>query len=214
MKKNLTEIIFILDKSGSMSGLENDTIGGFNSLLEKQSKEEGDALVSTVLFNDRMTVVHDREDIKKVLKLSKKDYFVSGCTALLDAMGNSINHIRKVHSNLPESERPEKTLFIVTTDGMENSSREFNYPKLKKLIEAVKEENGYEFIFLGANIDSVKEASKMGIDEEHAADYLCDSQGLNTNYDALNIAIKSTRLSKKLSKTWRKSIDNDLNSRK
>ena len=213
MKKNLTEIIFILDKSGSMSGLEKDTIGGFNSLLEKQAKEEGEAIVSTVLFNDKMEVIHDRVDIKKVLKLSEKDYFVCGCTALLDSIGNSVNHIKKVHANLPENELPEKTLFIITTDGMENSSREFTYPKLKKLIEASKESNGYEFIFLGANIDSVSEAKKFGIEEDCAVDYMCDAQGISTNFIAINDAIKSTRISKKLSKTWRKSIDNDLKNR-
>ena len=214
MKKNLTEIIFILDKSGSMSGLEKDTIGGFNSLLEKQSKEEGEAVISTVLFNDKMEVIHDRVDIKQVSLLTDKDYCVCGCTALLDAMGNSINHIRKIYSNLKDEEKPEKTLFIITTDGMENSSREYTYPKLKKLIESSKEELGYEFIFLGANIDSVGEARKFGIEEDCAVDYRCDSVGIQTNFMALDEAIKSTRVSKKMSKTWRKSIDNDLKNRK
>lgn len=214
MKKNLTEIIFILDKSGSMSGLEKDTIGGFNSLLEKQAKEEGEALVSTVLFSDTMEVIHDRVDIKQVPKLTDKEYFVSGCTALLDAMGNSINHIKKVYASLEEHERPEKTLFIITTDGQENSSREFTYQKLKKLIESSKESNGFEFIFLGANIDAVEEASRFGIDADNAVDYKCDATGIQTNFMALDEAIKCTRVSKKLSKTWRKSIDNDLKNRK
>ena len=214
MKKNLTEIIFILDKSGSMSGLEKDTIGGFNSLLEKQVKEEGEAIISTVLFNEKMDVIHDRVDIKLVSALTDKDYCVCGCTALLDAIGNSVNHIRKVHSNLKEEEKPEKTLFIITTDGMENSSREYSYPKLKKLIESSKEELNYEYIFLGANIDSVNEASKFGISEDFAVDYKCDSEGIETNFIALNEAIKSTRVFKKMSKTWRKTIDNDLKNRK
>lgn len=213
MKKDLTELVFILDESGSMSGLEKDTIGGFNSLIEKQKKEEGEAIVSTVLFNDKMKVINDRIDIKNVAKLTTDDYCASGCTALLDAVGFSINHIRHVQENLKEAERPEKTLIIITTDGLENSSKEFNYMKLKKLISSVKEKEKYEFIFLGANIDSEDEAEKLGIDKEQAVSYKNDDCGIQINYCALGEAITGFRKEKKLSKKWRETIDKDVENR-
>jgi uncharacterized protein YegL len=213
MKKDLTELVFILDKSGSMSGLEKDTIGGFNSLIEKQKNESGEAIVSTVLFSDKMDVIHDRIDIKDVPKLTSKEYFVSGCTALLDTVGFSINHIKHVQENLSDDEKPEKTLFIITTDGMENSSHEFNYQKIKKLIDEVKEKNKYEFIFLGANIDSEEEAAKLGIDKDQAVSYKNDESGVQLNYCALGDAITGLRREKKLSKAWRESIDADVKKR-
>lgn len=214
MKKDLTEVVFILDKSGSMSGLEKDTIGGFNSLIEKQRKEPGEAIVSTVLFSDNSTVIHNRVNIKKIPLLTSKEYYVSGCTALLDAVGNAINYINKKHSETKEDEIPEKTLFIITTDGQENSSREFTYTKIKNLIENMKEKNKWEFIFLGANIDTVTEARKFGIDEDNAVSYNCDEIGIKLNYDSLGEAISKVRKDKCLSKSWRMRIDKDVNVRK
>ena len=157
MKKNLTELVFILDRSGSMAGLESDTIGGFNAMIEKQKKEPGNALVSTVLFDHERKVIHDRQDIQQVEPMTDRDYYVGGCTALLDAVGCAIHHIGNVHKYAREEDRPEKTLFVITTDGMENASRQYSYDKLKKLIRRQKEKYGWEFIFLGANIDAARE---------------------------------------------------------
>lgn len=214
MKKDLTEVVFILDKSGSMSGLEKDTIGGFNSLIEKQRKEPGEAIVSTVLFSDNSTVIHNRMNIKDIPLLTSKEYYVSGCTALLDAVGNAINYINKKHNDTNEDEVPEKTLFIITTDGQENASREFTYKQIKKLIENMKEQHKWEFIFLGANIDTVTEARKFGIDEDNAVSYNCDETGVELNYECLGEAISNIRTNKCLSKSWRANIDKDVKSRK
>lgn len=214
MKKDLTEVVFILDKSGSMSGLEKDTIGGFNSLIEKQRKEPGEAIVSTVLFSDNSTVIHNRMNIKEIPLLTSKEYYVSGCTALLDAVGNAINYINKKHNEANEDEVPEKTLFIITTDGLENASREFTYKKVKNLIENMKEQHKWEFIFLGANIDTVTEARKFGIDADNAVSYNCDVTGVELNYECLGEAISNVRTNKYLSKSWRANIDKDVKSRK
>lgn len=214
MKKDLIEVVFILDKSGSMSGLEKDTIGGFNSLIEKQRREEGQAIVSTVLFSDISEVIHDRVDIKDIPLLTSKEYYVSGCTALLDAVGNAINYIVKKHNETNEDEVPEKTIFIITTDGQENASREFNYNKVKNLIENMKAKNKWEFIFLGANIDTVAEAKRFGIDEDNAVDYNCDEVGVGLNYKCIDEAISAVRKTKTLSKSWRANIDKDVKSRK
>ena len=208
MKKGLTEIVFILDKSGSMSGLEDDTIGGYNSFLEKQKKEEGEAVISTVLFSTDNTVVHNRVDIKKVEKLTDKDYQVGGCTALLDAVGSSICHIVKVHKAMKEEERPEKTIFVITTDGQENSSEEFTYQNLKSLIEKETDKYGWEFIFLGANIDAVKEGAKFGIKRDHASNYTCDSVGTRMHFDCVCQSISGMRKGNALQKDWNKEILN------
>lgn len=213
MRNDLTELVFILDKSGSMSGLESDTIGGFNSLIEKQKKEDGKAIVSTVLFSDQMDVIYDRIDLNEIPKMTEKEYFVGGCTALLDAIGNSINHVIHIHDNLKEDEKPKKTLFVITTDGMENSSHEYTYKKIKNLIDSTKEKYGFEFIFLGANIDSEEEAAKLGIDKDQAVNYKCDGAGIDIQYSALNDAIKCFRTERKLSKKWRESLDNDVKKR-
>ena len=213
MNKNLTELVFIIDKSGSMSGLEKNTIGGFNSLIEKQKKEQGNAIVSTILFSDVIDVIHDRLDINQVPNLTSKEYFVCGCTALLDAIGQTLTHIIHVQENLNEDEQPGKTLFIITTDGMENSSKEYSYKKIKELINMVKEKYNYEFIFLGANIESEEEASKLGIDCDNAVTYKNDSEGIKLNYCALHEAITNVRLGDKLNKTWRKNIDKDVKRR-
>lgn len=213
MNKNLTELVFIIDKSGSMSGLEKDTIGGFNSLIEKQKKESGNAIVSTILFSDVIDVIHDRLDIDQVPNLTSKDYFVCGCTALLDAIGQTLTRIIHVQENLNEDEQPGKTLFIITTDGKENSSKEYSYKKIKELINMVKEKYNYEFIFLCANIESEEEASKLGIDCDNAVTYKNDSEGIKLNYCALHEAITNVRLGDKLNKTWRKNIDKDVKRR-
>jgi len=193
MNKNLTEIVFILDRSGSMSGLESDTIGGFNSMIEKQKKEEGQAIVSTVLFDDRMKVLHDRVEIRKVRKMTDKDYYVRGCTALLDAVGGAIKHIGNVHKYAREEDRPAKTLFVITTDGMENASKEYDYKKVKKMIENQKKKYNWEFLFLGANIDAAEVADRMGIARGCAVNYECDSKGTQLNYRVLERAVHMAR---------------------
>ena len=212
MKENLTELVFILDKSGSMCGLEADTIGGFNSLIEKQKKETGEAIVSTILFSDDSQVLHNRINLQDVGKMTDKEYFTSGCTALLDAVGSSIKHVVKVQESLPDEERPAKTLFIITTDGQENASHEYSYSNIKKLIEK-QTEKGWEFIFLGANIDAAKEAEKVGILRENAVNYNCDEVGVKLNYEVLGCAINSARKNKKIDPSWRKEIDDDYQKR-
>ena len=213
MRKNLTEIVFILDRSGSMSGLEADTIGGYNSLLEKQKKEEGKAYVSTVLFDDIQEVVHDRVNLADMKPMTDEDYYVRGCTALLDAVGSAIHHIRNVHKYAREEDRPEKTLFIITTDGMENSSKEYSYQRLKSKIERQKEKYGWEFIFLGANIDAAKEAARFGISEERAVNYHADGIGTGMVYDAVNVAVTNVRAARPMSTDWRARIDEDYKKR-
>ena len=214
MKKDLVELVFILDKSGSMSGLESDTIGGFNSLIQKQKDENGEALVTTIMFNNKVDVIHDRVNIQDVKKLTKKEYFVSGTTALLDAVGNTLNNIQNVQNKLPDDEKPEKTLFVITTDGKENASFEYSYKQIKQMITKAKEELQYEFIFLGANIDSEVEAHKLGIDRENAVNFNNDCQGISINYEALGDAIGTLRREKRINSKWRKSIDADKKNRK
>lgn len=196
MRKGLTEVVFILDRSGSMSGLESDTIGGFNSMIEKQRKEEGEAYISTVLFNDRSEVLYDRVPVSKIEPMNDKQYCVGGCTALLDAIGGAIHHISNVHRYAREEDRPEKTLFIITTDGMENSSRKYNYDKVKDLVERQKEKDGWEFLFLGANIDSIDVAGKFGIHADRAINYVCDEAGTALNYEVLSETVSVFRKAK------------------
>lgn len=193
MKKGLTEIVFILDRSGSMSGLESDTIGGYNSMIEKQKKEEGEALISTVLFDGQTDVLHDRVPLDKISPITEKEYYVRGSTALLDAVGGAIHHIRNVHKYAREEDVPEKTLFIITTDGMENSSRQYSYDKVKKMIERQKEKYHWEFIFLGANIDAVGVADRFGVDRQHAVRYECDSAGTALNFQVMNKMVSCAR---------------------
>ena len=213
MKKNLTEIVFILDRSGSMAGLEQDTIGGFNAMIEKQKKESGDAYVSTILFDNVSQVIHDRVDIQKIEPLTREDYYVRGCTALLDAVGNAIHHIGNVHKYAREEDRPEKTLFIITTDGMENASHTYTYPKLKAMIQRQQEKYGWEFIFLGANIDAAKEAARFGIHRDRAANYHADQQGTAVIYEAMSEAVCCLRASKPMSKEWKHRVDEDYKKR-
>ena len=210
----MTELVFILDRSGSMSGLEKDTIGGFNSMLEKQRKEPGDALVSTVLFDNEIEVVYDRIDIKSVPKLTEEDYFVRGCTALLDAVGGAIRHIGNVHKYARREDVPEKTLFIITTDGLENASRYYTYDKVRSMIERQKGRYGWEFIFLGANIDAAEEARRFGIDESMAANYRSDEAGTALNYEVISDVVTSVRMCEEsLSASWKMRIDEDYESR-
>lgn len=195
MRKGLTEVVFILDRSGSMRGLEADTIGGFNSLIEKQQKEEGEAYISTVLFDDRTEVLHDRVPVGRVEPMNDRQYYVRGCTALLDALGGAIHHIENVHKYAREEDRPEKTLFVITTDGMENSSRIYTFDKVKRMVENEKEKYGWEFLFLGANMDAVELAGRMGIDADRAVDYECDSRGTELNYQVLSQTVSEVRRS-------------------
>ncbi len=196
MRKGLTEVVFILDRSGSMSGLESDTIGGFNSMIEKQKKEEGEAFISTVLFDDRTEVLYDRVPVGRVEPMNDSQYYVRGCTALLDAIGGAIRHIANVHKYAREEDRPEKTLFIITTDGMENASRIYDYKKVKKMVEKEKEKYGWEFLFLGANIDAIEVAGRFGIGADRAVNYECDSMGTALNYQVLSDTVSAVRRSR------------------
>lgn len=193
MKKGLTEIVFILDRSGSMGGLENDTIGGYNSMIAKQKTEEGEALISTVLFDNETEVLHDRVPLSKIEPITEKEYYVRGSTALLDAIGGAIHHIGNIHKYARKEDVPEKTLFIITTDGMENSSREYTYEKIKKMVEKQKEKYGWEFIFLGANIDAVSVANRFGVDRSRAVRYECDGAGTKLNYKMMSKMVSCAR---------------------
>jgi uncharacterized protein YegL len=214
MKKNLTELVFILDRSGSMAGLEKDTIGGFNAMIEKQKAEAGEAYISTVLFDNYSEVIHDRVALSDVPKLTEKEYYVRGCTALLDAVGGAIHHIGNVHKYAREEDRPEKTLFVITTDGMENASRRYSYEKVREMITRQKEKYGWEFLFLGANIDAVGTAAGLGISEDRAVTFHCDSAGTTLNYEVVSDAIESVRCcSAPLSRDWKRRIDEDFKKR-
>ena len=213
MKKNLTELVFILDRSGSMAGLEADTIGGFNAMIEKQKGEEGEAVVSTVLFDNETEVIHDRVDIRALGPMTRKEYYVRGCTALLDAVGRAIHHIGNVHKYAREEDRPEKTLFVITTDGMENASREYTYDRVRRMIGRQKERYGWEFIVLGANIDAAREAARFGISEDRAANYHADSQGTAVIYEAVSEAVCNVRASRPMRADWKRRVDEDYQKR-
>ena len=213
MKKNLTEIVFILDRSGSMAGLETDTIGGFNAMIEKQKAEAGEAIISTVLFDNLTEVIHDRLTLNRVPQLTRKEYYVRGCTALLDAVGGAIHHIGNVHKYAREEDRPEKTLFVITTDGMENASRRYSYEKVKEMITRQKEKYGWEFLFLGANIDAAREAARFGIDEDRAANYHADHKGTEVIYEAVSETVCNFRASRPMAAGWKQRIDEDFRKR-
>lgn len=214
MKKNLTEIVFILDRSGSMSGLEADTIGGFNAMIEKQKKAKGGALVSTVLFDNTSEVIHDRLDVQNLKAMTDAEYSVRGCTALLDAIGGAIHHIGNIHKYARVEDVPEHTMFVITTDGMENASHHYSSDKVKQMIERQKEKYGWEFLFLGANIDAVETARHFGISEDRAVNFHCDSKGTQLNYEVISEAICAVRQSAPLGAGWKKRIDKDFKSRK
>ena len=213
MQNHLTEIVFILDRSGSMAGLEKDTIGGFNAMIEKQKREAGAAYVSTVLFDNYCEVIHDRLPLEKVPVMTEKEYFVRGCTALLDAVGGAIHHIGNIHKYARPEDVPEKTLFVITTDGMENASRKYSYEKVRQMIEARKE-TGWEFLFLGANIDAAREAARFGIDEDCAADFICDEKGTQLNFEAIGDAVCEARAARPIQRNWKRRITEDFQKRK
>jgi uncharacterized protein YegL len=213
MRKNLTEMVFILDKSGSMAGMEKDTVGGFNAMIEKQKREEGDALVSTVLFSDGSRVIHDRADITKVEPLTDRQYFVGGCTALYDAVGDAIHHIGNVHKYAREEDRPEKTVFVITTDGMENASRRYSAGEVKRLITRQKERYGWEFLFLGANIDARAVADDMGIEEERSACFVNDSRGNALKYEGISRAMSKVRKCMPMGAEWKADMEEDCRKR-
>ena len=213
MRKNLTEIVFILDRSGSMSGLEADTIGGFNSMIEKQKKADGEAIISTVLFDNVSEVIHDRADIRSIQPMTEDDYTVRGCTALLDAIGGAVHHIGNVHKYARAEDVPEHTLFVITTDGMENASRRYDSETVKKMIERQKEKYGWEFLFLGANIDAVETARSVGISKDRSVNYCSDREGTALNYEVISEAISAVRCSAPLKADWKKRIDEDYEKR-
>ena len=214
MKNNITELVFILDRSGSMSGLESDTIGGFNSMIENQKKQDGECYVSTVLFDNVSEVLHDRARLSEIKPMTENDYTVRGCTALIDAIGGAIHHIGNVHKYARVEDVPEHTMFVITTDGMENASRRYDSEKVKMMIERQKEKYGWEFLFLGANIDAVETARHFGISEDRAVNYHSDSEGTQLNYEVVSEAICAVRCNAPLGADWKKRIDEDYNARK
>ena len=209
MKQGLTEIVFILDRSGSMSGLEKDTIGGFNSTIDKQKQETGEAFVSTVLFDTEMEVLHDRAPLAHIEPLTEKEYYARGCTALLDAIGGAIHHIGNVHKYARDEDRPEKTIFVITTDGYENSSRKYTAERVKQMIERQKQKYGWEFIFLGANIDAIETAKSFGILEDRAANFVNDGEGIKTMYMAECCLVSDIRNNRINEGAWKKNVDAD-----
>ncbi|MBQ1834823.1 MAG: VWA domain-containing protein [Oscillospiraceae bacterium] len=209
MNNNLTEIVFILDRSGSMAGLEDDTIGGFNAMLEKQKKEPGEALLSAVLFDHCSEVVYDRVDLQKIEPMTDKQYFVRGSTALLDAIGGAVHHIENVHKYAREEDRPGKTIFIITTDGMENASREYSYRQVSSMVKHAQEAYGWEFLFLGANMDAIRAAETFGIRADRAVRYECDGVGTRVNYSVVSQAIGSMRSGRGIDADWDAEIRRD-----
>ena len=213
MKKNLTELVFILDRSGSMSGLEKDTIGGFNSMIEKQRKQDGECIVSTVLFDDECQVIHDRVSLDKIQPMTEDDYYVQGCTALIDAIGGAIHHIGNVHKYARPEDVPENTIFVITTDGQENSSHRYSSDRVKHMIERQKAKFGWEFLFIGANIDAVETAKRYGIDQDRAVNYHADAQGTSIVYESVSKAVCNVRANKCMAENWCEDIDNDYKNR-
>ena len=213
MKNNITELVFILDRSGSMSGLESDTIGGFNSMIEKQKKQDGECFVSTVLFDDVSEVLHDRLKLCNIPKMTDKDYTVRGCTALIDAIGGAIHHIGNIHKYARPEDVPEHTMFIITTDGQENASHKYTGEQVKKMIERQKENYGWEFLFIGANIAAVETAARYGIGADRAVNYNSDSKGTQLNYEVMSETICTFRESRPITADWKKKIDKDFKTR-
>ena len=209
MKNNLTELVFILDKSGSMAGLEADTVGGFNAMIEKQKKEEGECYVSTVLFNGMSEVLHDRVRLSEIRPMTEDEYFVGGCTALLDAVGGAIHHIGNVHKYARAEDVPAHTLFVITTDGMENASRHYSSERVKQMIERQKKKYGWEFLFIGANIDAVETAARYGISEDRAVNYMADEKGTRTVFEGVSKAVVSIRDCGSIQPVWSEEIAAD-----
>ena len=213
MKKNLTELVFILDRSGSMRGLEADTVGGFNAMIEKQKKEPGEAYVSTILFDNVSEVLHDRVKLTDVPEMTQRDYTVRGCTALIDAIGGAIRHIANIHKYARAEDVPEKTMFIITTDGMENASHRYSSGEVKSMIEKEKTKYGWEFLFIGANIDAVETGARFGIGRDRVANYVSDSQGTGILYESVGAAVSQVRGCAPLSADWNRRMENDNNKR-
>lgn len=212
LNNNITEIVFILDRSGSMSGLEKDTIGGFNAMIEKQKKQDGKAYVSTVLFDYESVVLHDRLPLEQIKPMTEDDYTVRGCTALLDAIGGAVKHIGNIHRYARPEDVPEHTMFVITTDGLENASRKYNSRDIKRLIESKKEE-GWEFLFIGANIDAIETANDYGISADRAVNYNADSQGTGVVFEAVSETVAKFRGGQKVAPCWSKKINDDYNNR-
>ena len=211
-RNDLTELVFILDRSGSMAGLESDTIGGFNGLIDKQKKVDGKAFVTTVLFDNQQKTVHDRVDLAEVSPMTEKEYYVGGSTALLDAVGDTLTHIEKIHKYVRPEDVPAHTMVVITTDGMENSSHRWRAADVKKLVEK-KKEGGWEFLFLGANIDAVSEAARFGIDADRAVRYCNDSEGVRKNFSAVGKAMAHLRREACMPASWKEEIEEDYKSR-
>lgn len=213
VENSITELVFILDRSGSMSGLESDTIGGFNSMIEKQRNEPGKALISTILFDNASFVLHDRVEIEKIPKMTTQDYYVRGCTALVDAIGSAINHISNIHKYARPEDVPEHTMFVITTDGLENASHMYSSDQVKNMIECHKQK-GWEFLFIGANIDAVETARRYGIGRERVANYKADSKGTEILYESVTAAVSQVRNHAPLSESWNRKMEDDLASRR
>lgn len=213
MKNGITEMVFILDRSGSMGGLESDTIGGFNAMIEKQKKQEGKAYVTTVLFDHEVNVLHNRVALDEIQPMTDKDYTVRGTTALIDAIGMTIGRIKGQHKELSEDEVPEHTIFVITTDGMENASKEYSSKDVKKMIEHQKKKHNWEFLFIGANIDAVETAKHFGIDKSRAVNYKADARGTGVLYNAVSSVVGSVRKSKAIEDTWCQEINEDFEKR-
>ena len=213
MKNNITELVFILDRSGSMAGLESDTIGGFNAMIEKQKKEDGECYISTVLFDNVSEVLHDRVKLSDIKPMTDKEYTVRGCTALIDAIGSAIHHIGNIHKYARPEDVPEHTMFIITTDGMENASQRYNSDEVKKMIERQKEKYGWEFLFIGANIDAVETAKRYGINEDRAVNYNADAKGTGILYESVACAVTNVRKCVPLDNSWRENLDVDYKKR-
>lgn len=213
MKNGITELVFILDRSGSMSGLESDTIGGFNSLIEKQRREQGTCYVSTVLFDNTTDVIHDRVKLEDIRPMTREDYTVRGCTALMDAIGGAIHHIGNIHKYARPEDVPEHTIFVITTDGMENASRRYDSSTVKEMITRQKQRYGWEFLFLGANIDAVETARRFGIGADRAVNYRADRRGTRVIYDTVSDAVCQVRSDAPLSADWSRPIDEDYQNR-
>lgn len=205
----ITELVFILDRSGSMAGLERDTIGGFNAMIAKQKKEDGKAYISTILFDNVSEVLHDRVALSDIAPLTDSDYTVRGCTALLDAIGDAVHHIRNIHKYARPEDVPEHTMFVITTDGMENASRKYDFRKVKHMIEEQKEKAGWEFLFIGANIDAVEVASRVGISAERTANYVSDSAGTAMAFSCISEPISAMRKNKKIGRRWAEALEED-----
>ena len=211
---NVTELVFILDRSGSMAGLETDTVGGFNGMIAKQKQQEGEAFVTTVLFDNEIETLHDRIPLTEIPAMTERDYYVRGCTALIDAIGTTVKHIESIHKYARKEDVPAHTLFVITTDGLENASRVYSSAEVKRMIERKKEKDGWEFLFIGANIDAVETAKHIGISADRAVNYRADKRGTKVVFDAVSAPISAMRSNCEIDADWCDAINEDFESRK